>query len=89
MRGISPRWIGIGMLVIVAAGCRKEATTRTEPFGYDRPADGLLGNAALQRVVDMQVARNTAELITLLEDDEAAVRARAAFASSSAKSFPI
>lgn len=85
MGGNSRRWIGIGALVIVAAACQERAPRRGEPFGYDRPADGLLGNMVLQRVVDMQVARNTAELVTFLEDGDAAVRARAAFALASVR----
>ena len=48
-----------------------------------RPADGLLGNAALQQVVDLQVSRDGAGLTALLRSEDAAVRARAAFALAS------
>ncbi len=48
-----------------------------------RPTDGLLGNPALQEVVDLQVARDGAGLRALLRSEDAAVRARAAFALAS------
>lgn len=48
-----------------------------------RPPDGLLGNPALQHVVDLQVARDGAGLMALLGSDDAAVRGRAAYALAS------
>ncbi len=49
----------------------------------DRPADSLLARPALQAVVDLQVARDAPVLIQLLDNPDAAVRARAAFALAS------
>lgn len=49
----------------------------------DRPADGLLTRPDLQRIVDLQIERDTATLTALLTDEDEAVRARAAFALAS------
>ena len=48
-----------------------------------RSTDGLLGNPTLQRIVDLQVARDGPGLRTLLSSEDPLVRARAAFALGS------
>lgn len=48
-----------------------------------RPPDGLLGDSALQAVVEAQEARETGPLVRDLTDSRPAVRARAAFALGS------
>lgn len=49
----------------------------------DRSADSLLTRSDLQAVVDLQVARDTPVLVELLNNPDAAIRARAAFALAS------
>ncbi len=51
--------------------------------GFDRPYDGLLEDASLRRIVDLQNARNGSTLIGWLADQDPEVRARAAFALAS------
>jgi cyclophilin family peptidyl-prolyl cis-trans isomerase/HEAT repeat protein len=48
-----------------------------------RPSDGLLHDAELQRVVDLQVARDGVALVELLGSERPAIRARAALALAS------
>jgi cyclophilin family peptidyl-prolyl cis-trans isomerase/HEAT repeat protein len=72
-------------LLMVACG---PTPVPDEPVGEappppTRPVDGLLGNPALQQVVDLQVARDGAGLRALLRSEDGAVRARAAFALAS------
>ena len=74
-------------LPLLLAACGP-APVPNEPVGEaspppTRPVDGLLGNPALQRVVDLQVARDGAGLRDLIRSEDAAVRARAAFALAS------
>ena len=68
-----------------ASGC---ATSRTPqpapaPLELGRPSDGLLGNPALQAIVDLQVRRDGAALAEALASPDSLVRARAAFALGS------
>jgi cyclophilin family peptidyl-prolyl cis-trans isomerase/HEAT repeat protein len=49
----------------------------------ERPSDDLLARPALQEVVEAQVARNGEKLTRMLDADDPAVRARAAFALAS------
>ena len=77
---------GLAVLFSLAACGGNEVPD--EPVGevappVTRPSDGLLGNPALQRVVDLQVARDGAGLTALLRSEDGAVRARAAFALAS------
>ncbi len=53
------------------------------PAPPTRPTDGLLSNPALQEVVELQVARDGGALTALLRSENAAVRARAAYALGS------
>ena len=53
------------------------------PAAAYRPLDGLLGSPALQRVVEAQIDRDTDVVVAALEDGDARVRARAAFALAS------
>jgi peptidylprolyl isomerase len=55
----------------------------TPPPPFARPSDGLLGDARLQAIVDLQVERDGAGLIAILQSEEAPLRARAAFALAS------
>ncbi|MFQ5535940.1 MAG: peptidylprolyl isomerase [Gemmatimonadota bacterium] len=66
----------------VASGCEGgDALPAPEP--PHRPSDGLLRIPALQAVVERQLERDTPALLALLEDPDARVRARAAFALGS------
>lgn len=81
------RLISTSALVAALASCGPEPVPN-EPVGTPpppptRPADGLLGDAALQHVVDLQVQRDGRGLRALLESDDPAVRARTAFALGS------
>ncbi len=58
-----------------------ESIPMREPVG--RPSDGLLHDAGLQGLVDLQERRDGAGLIPALSDGRAVVRARAAFALGS------
>lgn len=69
------------LATLLAAGCGDGGGGAAPPPA--RPSDGLLGDAALQRVVELQTARDAAALVALLADPAAAVRARAAFALGS------
>ena len=86
-RRLSPRRSLGPTLLLLAMACGP-APVPDEPVGEapappTRPSDGLLGDPALQRVVDLQVARDGAGLRALLRSDHAPVRARAAFALGS------
>lgn len=70
------RTAAVLLLVSFHAACGSGA-----PEG--RPSDGLLQDAELQRVVDLQVQRDGAELAALLASPSQAVRARAALALGS------
>jgi cyclophilin family peptidyl-prolyl cis-trans isomerase/HEAT repeat protein len=73
------------------SGCAQEVVVDLPvgeaPPPATRPRDGLLGNPELQAVVDLQVARDGEGLRDLLVSQNAAVRARAAFALGSVQ-FP-
>lgn len=64
------------LLAVLAGGCARAPD-------QGRPSDGLLGSPELQRVVELQVARDGGALTDLLGDPSAAVRARAALALAS------
>jgi len=73
------------LLFLAACG---PAPIPNEPVGEASPPptrspDGLLDSPTLQQVVDLQVARDGAGLRALLRSEDAAVRARAAFALAS------
>lgn len=58
------------------------------PLTADRPRDGLLHRSDLQEVVDLQVDRDGPSLVEMLGDNDASVRARAAFALGSVQYEP-
>ena len=72
----------------VAVACGSDDGPENRPIGTppppeSRPTDGLLDDPQLQRLVDLQVARDGGGLMAALHDENAAVRARAAFALGS------
>lgn len=73
--------------LLLAGGCEGKGPPNsplgTPPPPTSRPADGLLTEEALQRVVDLQVERDGGALSALLTDADPRVRARAAFALAS------
>lgn len=73
-------WLAVLPAPAIAQPATAQPETDRPAF---RPADGLLQNEALQSVVDAQLGRDGAALITFLQDDDPAVRARAAFALGS------
>ncbi len=70
------RWLAVALTVSVLTACeRGGARTPSSP--------NLLGNPALQDVLALQAARDGRGLVRRLEDPDATVRARAAFALAS------
>jgi peptidylprolyl isomerase len=65
------------LLLFIVSGCGSAASPS------DRPGDGLLGDPDLQRIVDLQTARDGTAILEYLDDGDPAVRARAAFALAS------
>lgn len=72
------------LLIVVLPALLTFATAQAQhpPF-TDRPSDDLLSRTDLQAVVNLQVERDAKALIALLDDEDPAVRARAAFALAS------
>lgn len=73
--------------LLFLGGCEGKGTPNN-PLGTpspppSRPADGLLNQAELQRVVDLQVERDAGAISAFLTDPAPQVRARAAFALAS------
>ncbi len=64
-------------ILLIAGGCA------VAHGPSDRPSDGLLTRPDLQRIVDLQTARDGAALVEYLDDGDPVVRARAAFALGS------
>lgn len=81
------RPLALFLSLYLLGGCGSEAVpdrpVGTPPPPETRAPDGLLTDSDLQQVVDLQVARDGAALRALLSSDDAAVRARAAFALAS------
>lgn len=77
----APRSLRLALLL----GLALAAPARAQPgaAGSGRAPDGLLARPELQAIVDAQVERDAARLIAALGSDDAAVRARAAFALAS------
>jgi peptidylprolyl isomerase len=76
-----------GALLLFAWACGPEPIP-DQPVGEvppppTRPADGLLENPELQRIVDLQVERDGPGLTALLASEDPLVRARAAYALAS------
>ena len=80
----SPRW-GRGLrallALLIAGGCGGGDLPPDVPD--HRPSDGLLGDAQLQAVVDLQVRRDGPGIVAFLVAERPQVRARAAFALAS------
>lgn len=72
----------LGVAALLALGGCGDASSRADAPSV-RPADGLLGDAELQRVVELQTARDGAALGALLQAPRPEVRARAALALAS------
>jgi peptidylprolyl isomerase len=70
-------------VVLPTWGCEGSGSAIPARVPEHRPGDGLLGNPALQAVVEAQVRRSTEVLVRFLGDPQPAVRARAAFALGS------
>ena len=77
------------LLVLALAAC-----TAPDPVPHDatepappphRVADGVVDHPSLRAIVELQTARDTFALVTLLADADPAVRARAAFALGSVR----
>lgn len=91
LRGPEPaRRVGIAALLALtaaAAACGPPGAVAPAPADVlgpaSRPDDGLLVDAELQELVDLQVRRDGAALAEFLDDPDPAVRARAAFALAS------
>lgn len=73
----------VGLAALLAIAPPLLAQTVPPAEGAGRPADGLLEQPGLQRLVDAQVERDGDALIRALGDPDPAVRARAAFALAS------
>lgn len=76
------------LMLLLVSGCASSRfsvpdVVRLPDLAYSRSSDSLLHRPDLQEVVDLQVLRRGAELIPFLNSDDAAVRARAAFALGS------
>src|SRR5690554_6462044 len=71
------RCLFVSVVVLAFAG------TASGQKNTDRPSDGILVDSTLQRVVDLQNARNAGALVGLLSDARPEVHARAAFALAS------
>ena len=80
------RWFlsvtSILLLALSVAACDSVAPDAAEPPPI-RPRDGLLSDATLQGLVDLQVQRDGAALASMLTHERADVRARAALALAS------
>ena len=70
------------LLAVFVAACEPVGPDAAEPPPL-RPRDGLLADATLQGVVDLQVQRDGAALAAMLTHERADVRARAALALAS------
>ncbi len=80
--------IALSVASSVALSCDSAVRPDDRPVGTppppeSRPTDGLLEDPRLQRLVDLQVARDGEGLAAALGDEDARVRARAAFALAS------
>ncbi len=80
--------IAVSVASSVALSCDSASRPDDRPIGTppppeSRPTDGLLEDPRLQRLVDLQVARDGGGLVVALGDEDARVRARAAFALAS------
>ncbi|MEE8385285.1 MAG: peptidylprolyl isomerase [Dehalococcoidia bacterium] len=80
--------IAVSVASSVALSCDSARRPDNRPIGTppppeSRPTDGLLEDPRLQRLVDLQVARDGGGLAAALGDEDARVRARAAFALAS------
>jgi len=69
-------WLSLLVLLCIGTGAFAQPTP-------ERPSDDLLTRPALQAVVEAQIERDGEALRTKLDADDAAVRARAAFALAS------
>jgi peptidylprolyl isomerase len=83
----APAWRAVAWTAAIGSaslgGCGDGDTAIPTRVPAHRPADGLLGDTALQAVVEAQLRRAAAPLVAALGDERAAVRARAAFALGS------
>jgi cyclophilin family peptidyl-prolyl cis-trans isomerase/HEAT repeat protein len=86
---LMPQPIGrrVGVLfplaALLLAGCSDVASDPLVGIPTSRPSDGLLTDASLQSVVDLQVAGDMYGLVALLGDQRSDIKARAAFALGS------
>ncbi len=74
-------------LLLAAPGCNGEGVDLPRNVPEPRPSDGLLLEAALQEVVELQVRRDANTLLDRLHASEASVRARTALALGSVQAL--
>ena len=77
-------WIAI---LLATPGCDGPGPALPRAAPEPRPSDGLLRDAGLQEVVELQVRRDADGLIERLRSPEASLRARAALALASVQAL--